>query len=106
MVLEGHGDTHLNQLAERLAVTPSTALRTVDRLIGVHLVTRQENNADRVEVLIALTSEEVRLVRERSPRDGGPRSRPLSQSCPKRAARGGRGAQRLHSSRWRSYTEH
>jgi DNA-binding MarR family transcriptional regulator len=64
VVLEGHGDTRLNQLAERLAVTPSTALRMVDRLITAHLVTREENKADRREVLIALTHEGARLVRE------------------------------------------
>jgi DNA-binding MarR family transcriptional regulator len=64
VVLEGHGDTRLNQLAERLAVTPSTALRMVDRLIAANLVTRQENKADRREVLIALTREGARLVRE------------------------------------------
>ncbi len=64
VVLEGHGDTRLNQLAERLAVTPSTALRMVDRLITAHLVTRQENKADRREVLIALTPEGARLVRD------------------------------------------
>jgi DNA-binding MarR family transcriptional regulator len=64
VVLEGHGDTRLNQLAERLGVTPSTALRMVDRLIAAHLVTRQENKADRREVFIALTGEGARLVRE------------------------------------------
>jgi DNA-binding MarR family transcriptional regulator len=64
VVLEGHGDTRLNQLAERLGVTPSTALRMVDRLIAAHLVTRQENKADRREVLIGLTREGARLVRE------------------------------------------
>jgi len=64
VVLEGHGDTRLNQLAERLGVTPSTALRMVDRLIAAHLVTREENKADRREVLIGLTREGTRLVRE------------------------------------------
>jgi DNA-binding MarR family transcriptional regulator len=64
VVLEGHGDTRLNQLAERLAVTPSTAMRMVDRLIAAHLVTREENKADRREVLIALTPEGAQLVRE------------------------------------------
>jgi DNA-binding MarR family transcriptional regulator len=64
VVLEGHGDTRLNQLAERLAVTPSTAMRMVDRLIAAHLVTREENKADRREVLIGLTHEGARLVRE------------------------------------------
>ena len=64
VVLEGHGDTRLNQLAVRLGVTPSTALRMVDRLIAARLVTREENKADRREVLIALTGEGARLVSE------------------------------------------
>jgi DNA-binding MarR family transcriptional regulator len=64
VVLEGHGDTRLNQLAERLGVTPSTAMRMVDRLIATRLVTREENKADRREVLIGLTHEGARLVRE------------------------------------------
>jgi len=64
VVLEGHGDTRLNQLAERVGATPSTALRMVDRLIVARLVTRRENKADRREVLIALTVEGARLVRE------------------------------------------
>lgn len=64
VVLEGHGDTRLNQLAERLGVTPSTAMRMVDRLITAHLVTREANKADRREVLIGLSEEGVRLVRE------------------------------------------
>jgi DNA-binding MarR family transcriptional regulator len=64
VVLEGHGDTRLNQLAYRLGVTPSTAMRMVDRLIAAHLVTREQNKADRREVLIGLTHEGTRLVRE------------------------------------------
>ena len=64
VVLEGHGDTRLNQLAERVGAAPSTALRMVDRLIAARLVTRRENKADRREVLIALTVEGARLVRE------------------------------------------
>ncbi len=62
VVLEGHGGTRLHQLADRLGVTPSTALRMVDRLIAAGLVTRQENKADRREVLIGLTGEGERLV--------------------------------------------
>jgi DNA-binding MarR family transcriptional regulator len=71
VVLEGHGDTRLNQLAERLAVTPSTALRMVDRLIAARLVTREANKADRREVLIGLTHEGARLVREVTERRRG-----------------------------------
>ena len=68
VVLEGHGDTRLNQLAGRVGAAPSTALRMVDRLIAARLVTRRENKADRREVLIALTVEGARLVREVSAR--------------------------------------
>ncbi|MGN6635032.1 MAG: MarR family winged helix-turn-helix transcriptional regulator [Oryzihumus sp.] len=64
VVLDGHGETRLNQLAERLGVSSSTALRMVDRLIIAGLVTRQENQADRREVLIGLTAEGERLVRD------------------------------------------
>lgn len=55
VVLRGHGETRLNRLAERLGVGPSTALRTVDRLIAAKLVTRRENELDRREVVIELT---------------------------------------------------
>lgn len=62
VVLRSHGETRLNRLAERLAVSPSTALRTVDRLIAADLVTRHENAQDRREVVIDLTGQGRRLV--------------------------------------------
>jgi DNA-binding MarR family transcriptional regulator len=62
VVLRGHGETRLNRLAQRLAVTPSTALRTVDRLINSSLVTRRENAHDRREVVIELTARGRRVV--------------------------------------------
>jgi len=62
VVLRGHGETRLNLLAERLGVGPSTALRTVDRLIASDLVTRRENVRDRREVVIALTPRGRRVV--------------------------------------------
>ena len=64
VVLRGHGETRLNRLAERLGVTPSTALRTVDRLIAADLVTRRENDLDRREVVIDLTDRGVQVVDE------------------------------------------
>lgn len=64
VVLRGHGETRLNRLAERLGVTPSTALRTVDRLIAEDLVTRRENDQDRREVVIDLTTRGVQVVDE------------------------------------------
>ena len=64
VVLEGHGPSRLNQLAERLDVTPSTALRMVDRLITAGLVDRRENAQDRREVVIDLTNTGRSLVRK------------------------------------------
>lgn len=62
VVLRGHGQTRLNRLAERLGVGPSTALRAVDRLISAGLVVRRENEVDRREVVIGLTSHGKDLV--------------------------------------------
>ena len=63
VVLDGHESLNLNQLAAALAVTPSTALRMIDRLLLAALVTRTENPANRREVVLALTSNGSRLVR-------------------------------------------
>jgi DNA-binding MarR family transcriptional regulator len=62
VVLHAHGPTRLNQLADRLQVNSSTALRTVDRMIAGRLVERRENQADRREVVIELTSRGRRVV--------------------------------------------
>ncbi|GAA1594812.1 MULTISPECIES: MarR family winged helix-turn-helix transcriptional regulator [Kribbella] len=64
VVLDGHGPSRLNLLAERLDVTASTALRMVDRLIAAGLVDRRENAQDRREVVIDLTAEGRKLVRK------------------------------------------
>ncbi|MER7246952.1 MarR family transcriptional regulator [Kribbella sp. NPDC000426] len=64
VVLEGHGPSRLNRLAERLEVTASTALRMVDRLIAAGLVDRRENEQDRREVVIDLTAAGRSLVRK------------------------------------------
>lgn len=64
VVLDGHGASRLNQLAERLDVTASTALRMVDRLIVAGLVDRRENAQDRREVVIDLTADGRKLVRK------------------------------------------
>lgn len=64
VVLQAHGPTRLNQLATRLAVGPSTALRSVDRLIATGFVARTENAQDRREVVIALTDAGRTLVTE------------------------------------------
>ncbi|MEO7446835.1 MAG: MarR family winged helix-turn-helix transcriptional regulator [Humibacillus sp.] len=64
VVLHAHGPTRLNQLATRLEVGSSTALRSVDRLISAGLVVRAENPQDRREVVIASTAAGRALVRE------------------------------------------
>lgn len=64
VVLDGHGPSRLNRLAERLDVTASTALRMVDRLIAAGLVDRRENAQDRREVVIDLTAAGRSLVRK------------------------------------------
>jgi DNA-binding MarR family transcriptional regulator len=64
VVLEAHGPTRLNQLATRLGVGPSTALRSVDRLIAAGFVDRSENAHDRREVVISLTDGGRELVVE------------------------------------------
>ncbi|MBT9255353.1 MarR family transcriptional regulator [Phycicoccus sp. MAQZ13P-2] len=55
VVLSGLRETRLSALAERLGVGPSSALRTVDRLLAAGLVTRQEDARDRRAVVLALT---------------------------------------------------
>lgn len=62
VVLQSHGPTRLNRLAERLGVTASTALRMVDRLIAAGLVDRRENEQDRREVVIELTPDGRSMV--------------------------------------------
>jgi DNA-binding MarR family transcriptional regulator len=64
VVLDGHGVINLNRLADLLAVNRSTAMRMIDRLLVAELVTRQENPANRREVLLDLTEEGRQLVRQ------------------------------------------
>lgn len=64
VVLSAHGASRLNRLAERLGVNSSTALRTVDRLIGVDLVMRRTNERDRREVVLELSERGQHLVDE------------------------------------------
>jgi DNA-binding MarR family transcriptional regulator len=63
VVLDSHGETKLNTLADALDVKASSALRMIDRLLVVNLVTRRENPANRREVLLALTPEGAAIVR-------------------------------------------
>ncbi len=62
MLLNGHGETNLVTLADRLLVNSSTALRMVDRLANRGLVSRRVNPASRREVLLRLTETGQRIV--------------------------------------------
>lgn len=62
VVLDAHGELNLNGLAALLDVTPSTALRMIDRLLVADLVTRRDNPANRREVLLGLTKQGRRIV--------------------------------------------
>lgn len=64
VVLDSHGVINLNRLADLLAVNRSTAMRMIDRLLVAELVSRQENPANRREVLLDLTDQGRRLVRQ------------------------------------------
>ncbi|MFL6164252.1 MAG: MarR family winged helix-turn-helix transcriptional regulator [Jatrophihabitantaceae bacterium] len=64
VVLDGHGQMNLNRLAELLGVTPSTAMRMIDRLLAADLVTRRDNPTNRREVVLDLTDQGRQVVRE------------------------------------------
>jgi DNA-binding MarR family transcriptional regulator len=64
VVLDAHGQLNLNTLSGLLGVTPSTALRMIDRLLVGELVTRRDNPANRREVLLELTDEGKLIVEQ------------------------------------------
>jgi DNA-binding MarR family transcriptional regulator len=64
VVLDSHGEINLNRLADLLVVNSSTAMRMIDRLLAVNLVTRRDNPTNRREVLLGLTEQGRNLVRE------------------------------------------
>ena len=64
VVLDGHPDINLNTLAELLDVTPSTAMRMIDRLLVADLVTRRDNPHNRREVLLGLSLSGRNIVRK------------------------------------------
>lgn len=63
VVLSSYGPSKLADLADALGVNPSTATRTVDRLIAAGMVTRSPNPESRREVVLELTRAGARLVR-------------------------------------------
>ena len=64
VVLQSRGAMKLTTLADHLGVNPSTATRTVDRLLALEMVARQPNPASRREVVIELSESGRKLVRD------------------------------------------
>ena len=64
VVLSGHDALTLAGVAGLLGVNASTAQRQVDRLVGLGLVSRVENPADRRQVRIALTAAGATIVQD------------------------------------------
>ncbi|KIF74189.1 hypothetical protein QR77_09710 [Streptomyces sp. 150FB] len=64
VVLATHGDAKLVELAERLGVNPSTAMRMLDRLIAAGLADRQSNPDNRRETMLRLTPEGRSVVED------------------------------------------
>jgi DNA-binding MarR family transcriptional regulator len=63
VVLSNSGAINLHRLAELLEVTPSTAMRMIDRLLAADLVTRHDNPTNRREVVLGLSAAGEHLVR-------------------------------------------
>jgi DNA-binding MarR family transcriptional regulator len=64
VVLASRGPQRLADLAEALAVMPSTTTRLCDRLVAHKLVHRQRAAADRREIRLALTAAGRQLVNQ------------------------------------------
>ncbi|QXE37212.1 MarR family transcriptional regulator [Streptomyces sp. GMY02] len=63
-VLAAHGDAKLVEVADRLGVNPSTAMRMLDRLIAAGLASRQSNPDNRRVTMLRLTPAGRELVEE------------------------------------------
>jgi DNA-binding MarR family transcriptional regulator len=64
VILQSVGAVKHAALADQLGVNPSTASRMVDRLVAAGMVERQTNPASRREIVIELTAEGQRVVRQ------------------------------------------
>jgi DNA-binding MarR family transcriptional regulator len=64
VVLHTRGPLKHSMLAEHLGVTPSTASRMVDRLVAVDMVRRDASPNSRREIMVELTEEGRRVVRQ------------------------------------------
>jgi DNA-binding MarR family transcriptional regulator len=62
VIVWGLGTANVNAVAEGLGVDPSNASRACDRLVKAGLLTRQQADHDRRNVVLALSPEGQRLV--------------------------------------------
>nr|CTQ98610.1 Transcriptional regulator, MarR family [Kibdelosporangium sp. MJ126-NF4] len=63
LVLDTSGPQKLTSIAETLGVNPSTATRTVDRLVTAGLVEREQNPQSRRELVVSLSRNGRTVVR-------------------------------------------
>jgi DNA-binding MarR family transcriptional regulator len=63
VVLDRGEAMNISRLGEHLDVTPSTAMRMVDRLVAAGMVRRESSDANRREVLVSPTPNGRRVVR-------------------------------------------
>ncbi len=64
VVLHTRGPLKHADLADLLAVNPSTATRMVDRLVSVGMVDRRSSENSRREIVLSLTTAGARVVRQ------------------------------------------
>lgn len=68
VVLQSRGPANISRLGEHLDVTPSTAMRMVDRLAAVGMLDRTANPGNRREILVTLTGKGHSTVRQATER--------------------------------------
>jgi DNA-binding MarR family transcriptional regulator len=62
LVIDRHGKTNLNQLADEMGAIPSSASRLCDRLLAAGLLHRRTGLADRREVELSVSAAGERLL--------------------------------------------
>jgi DNA-binding MarR family transcriptional regulator len=63
LAIDQHGSTNLQDLADRLAISPSSASRLVDRLVDARLLHRGPAVHSRREITLSLTSHGGKVLR-------------------------------------------
>jgi DNA-binding MarR family transcriptional regulator len=82
VVLDSRGAMNISRLGEHLDVTPSTAMRMVDRLAAASMLARDPNPANRREILITLTDAGRHVVHRTTERRRAEIARIVSAMAP------------------------